>query len=82
MIESAGELLAASRYWSARGIAEASADYARLAATLVAGARQAERDAWELAAREAQARPKKVNPTLSAIDLAARKRLEAAKEGT
>jgi len=57
MVESAGELLASARYWSARGIAEASPDHARLAATLVAGARQAERDAWELASREAVARP-------------------------
>lgn len=61
MVESAGELLAAARYWSARSIAEGNPDYARLAATLTAGARQAERDAWELAAREAQARPK-ANP--------------------
>jgi hypothetical protein len=58
MVESAGELLSASRYWSARSIAEANPDYARLAAQLVAGARQAERDAWELASREAPLRPK------------------------
>jgi hypothetical protein len=56
MIESAGELLASARYWSARGIAEANPDHARLAATLVAGSRQAERDAWAIAALEAAAR--------------------------
>jgi hypothetical protein len=64
MVESAGELLAAARYWSARGIAEANPDHARLAAQLVAGSRQAERDAWELAAREAAARPRKPVPWL------------------
>lgn len=58
MVESAGELLAAARYWSARSIAEANPDFARLGAQLVAGSRQAERDAWELAAREADARSK------------------------
>lgn len=56
MVESAGELLASARYWSARSIAEGDPDFARLAATLTAGSRQAERDAWEIAAREAAAR--------------------------
>jgi hypothetical protein len=58
MVESAGELLSAGRYWGARGVAEGSADHARLAATLLAGARQAERDAWALATLEAASRPK------------------------
>jgi hypothetical protein len=58
MIESAGELLASARYWSARGISEGNPDHARLAAMLIAGSRQAERDAWELASREAAARPR------------------------
>jgi hypothetical protein len=58
VVESAGEALAGARYWSARSMAEASADFARLAATLMAQHRQCERDAWELAAREAAARPK------------------------
>lgn len=63
MIESAGELQAAARYWSARGMAEGNADYARLAAQLIAGSRQAERDAWELASREATVREaNKPNP--------------------
>lgn len=56
MVESGGELLAASRYWGARAAAEGSPDFARLAATLAAGARQAERDAWALAALESAAR--------------------------
>lgn len=56
MVESAGQLLAQARYWQARGVAEGNADHARLAAQLIAGSRQAERDAWELASREAAAR--------------------------
>lgn len=58
IIESAGELLASARYWNARSVAEANPDFARLAAQQSAGHRQAERDAWELAAREAEARSK------------------------
>lgn len=58
MIESASMLLASSRYWAARASAEGNPDFARLSATLAAGARQAERDAWHLAQLEAQARPK------------------------
>jgi hypothetical protein len=57
MVESAGELLAASRYWQARSVAEGSPDFARLAAQLAAGARQSERDAWQLADLEARSRP-------------------------
>jgi hypothetical protein len=52
MIESAGEALAGARYWQAKSMAEGNADHARLAATLMAAHRQAERDAWELASRE------------------------------
>jgi hypothetical protein len=57
MVESAGELLAAGRYWQARGVAEGSADHARLAATLLAGSRQSERDAWALAELEQKSKP-------------------------
>ncbi|MBN1610874.1 MAG: hypothetical protein JW940_29855 [Polyangiaceae bacterium] len=67
MIESAGELLALARYWSARGLAEASPDFARLAATLIAGQRQAERDAWELASREASQRRVDYHAALAAL---------------
>lgn len=56
MIESAGELLASARYWSARSVADADPNHARLAAQLVAGARQAERDAWALADLESKSR--------------------------
>jgi hypothetical protein len=56
MVESAAEMMADARYWRARGISEGSPDHARLAAQLIAQARGCERDAWELAAREAQAR--------------------------
>jgi hypothetical protein len=58
MIETAGELWGAARYWGARSQAEGNPDYARLAAQLSAGARQAERDGWQLAALEAASRPK------------------------
>ncbi|MBN2196779.1 MAG: hypothetical protein JW751_28495 [Polyangiaceae bacterium] len=50
------ELRGDARYIAARARAEGSADLARAAATLLASARQAQRDAWELAAREAAAR--------------------------
>jgi hypothetical protein len=56
LIESAGQLLAASRYFQARGAADGNADHVRLAAQLTAQARGAERDAFELASREATAR--------------------------
>lgn len=57
MVESAAEMMADARYWRARAIAEGDPDHVRLAAQLLAQARGAERDAWELAAREAAARP-------------------------
>ena len=52
------EMRGDARYLAARARAEGNADLARTAATLLASARQAQRDAWELASREAQARPK------------------------
>jgi hypothetical protein len=58
MVESAGVLLSSSRYWGARSSAEGDPDFARLSAQLAAGARQAERDAWQLAALEAASRPR------------------------
>lgn len=67
MVESAGELLASARYWSARSIAASDPDFARLSAQLVAGARQAERDAWELAAREAAARPNRAEDAQASL---------------
>lgn len=52
------ELRGDARYLAARARAEGDPDLSRAAATLLASARQAQRDAWELASREAQARPK------------------------
>ena len=56
LIADACDLRADARYLAARARAEGSADLARAAATLLASARQAERDAWELAHREAAVR--------------------------
>jgi hypothetical protein len=56
LIADACDLRADARYLAARARAEGSADLARAAATLLASARQAERDAWELASREALVR--------------------------
>lgn len=80
MVASAGELLAASRYWGARGVAEANPDFARLSAQLVAGARQAERDAWQLATLEAQSRHEAspVNPHAEITRLLAAEQAERA----
>lgn len=50
------ELRGDARYLAARARAENDADIARTAATLLASARQAQRDAWALAALEAEAR--------------------------
>lgn len=52
------EMRGDARYLAARARAEGDADMARTAASLLAGARQAARDAWQIAALEAQARPK------------------------
>ncbi len=52
IIESAADLMADARYWRARAIAEGSAEYSKLSASLMAQARGCERDAWELCARE------------------------------
>jgi hypothetical protein len=78
MVESAGELLAQARYWTARGIAEGNPDHARLSATLNAGARQAERDAWTLASLEAQARPRRSSSPVARIEARAASRLASA----
>jgi hypothetical protein len=56
IIESAADLMADARYWRARGVAEGNPEHYRLAAQLMAQARGCERDAWELASREAVAR--------------------------
>ena len=68
IIESAADLLADARYWRAKAIATSDPELSRLAAQLTAQARGCERDAWELATREAAARPKRSNPMLAAIE--------------
>ncbi len=50
------ELRGDARYLAARARAEGNAELARTAAALLAGARQAQRDAWALAALEAESR--------------------------
>jgi hypothetical protein len=50
--------MADARWLRAKGAAENSPDLIRLSMQLATSARQAERDAWELASREATARPK------------------------
>jgi len=56
LLRSAARMAADAEYLSRRAAAEDLPDLLRTAAQLDAGARQAERDAWELASREAQAR--------------------------
>ena len=63
LLVDAGEMRGDARYLSARARAENNPELLRLAATLLASARQAERDAWELASREAAAR-RLVSPSL------------------
>lgn len=72
IVESAADLLADARYWRAKAIATSDPELSRLAAQLTAQARGCERDAWELAAREAQARPRE-----SARDRIAREMIQA-----
>jgi len=55
------ELRGDARYLAARARAEGDAELARTAAALLAGARQAQRDAWALAALEATERNKRGN---------------------
>jgi hypothetical protein len=56
LIVDACDLRADARYIAAKARAEGSADLARAAASLLASARQCERDAWEIAHREGEAR--------------------------
>ena len=57
LIVDASDLRADARYLAARARADDNPELSRTAATLLASARQAERDAWEIASREAAARP-------------------------
>lgn len=58
LVESAGLALGASRYLHAKASETGDADLMKRASALANDARQNELAAWELAAREAQARPK------------------------
>jgi len=82
IIESAAQAMAASRYLQTLASQKNDPELFKQASQLASTARQHELAAWELAARECQARPKKANPTLTAIDQAARKRLDATKGAT
>lgn len=53
------EMRGDARYLAAKGRAEGDAELARAAATLLASARQAQRDAWLLASLESEARKNK-----------------------
>lgn len=70
LLRSAARMAADAEYLSRRAAADDDIDMLRTAERLDAGARQAERDAWELAARESAARPKRGNPMLAAIEAA------------
>lgn len=65
LLYEAAEMRADATYLRARAAADNDPELLRVAATISAGARQAERDAWEFAAREAQARPR---DTLADLD--------------
>jgi hypothetical protein len=68
MIESAGLALAASRYLHAKGAETGDPDLLKRASALANDARQAELASWELASREAAARPRPAFDLASAIE--------------
>lgn len=70
IIESAGLAMAASRFLHSRAAQTGDAELFKQAAALAQTARQHELAAWELAAREAAARPKSRNAVLAAIEAA------------
>jgi hypothetical protein len=58
LLRDASDLHADAQYLRARAAADDNTDLLRTAAQLSAGARQAERDAWQLATLESASRPK------------------------
>ncbi len=62
LVVDASDLRADARYIAARARADGNPELSRIAASLLASARQAERDAWEIAAREAEARLRTHDP--------------------
>jgi hypothetical protein len=81
LIGEAAEQRADARYLRAKAAADGNVDLLRVAAQLSTAARQAERDAWELASREAAARPRKDFRNQLADRIAARA-LPAPNKGT
>ena len=73
IVESAALAMAASRYLQHRAGLSNDAELFRQASQLASTARQHELAAWELAAREAAARPRPRNPILAQIEAAADK---------
>lgn len=67
LLRSAARLAADAEYLSRRAAAESNPELLKVAKQLDDSARQSERDAWQLAALEAAARPKPTNPTIAAI---------------
>jgi hypothetical protein len=57
LLYEAAMMRADAAYLRARAAADDNTDLLKVAATVSAGARQAERDAWEFAVREAASRP-------------------------
>lgn len=70
MIESAAQALADARYLRAKAAEMANAELTKVAHQIAKDARQAERDAWSLAALESAARPTNVRDALTARILA------------
>ncbi len=62
LVVDAWEMRGDARYLAARARADGNSDLSRQVAGLLAGARQATRDAWELASRESAARAKAAVP--------------------
>ena len=71
MLNAAAWLYAGGEFAAELAAGAGDMDGFKSAATLTSTARQHELAAWELAAREAQARPKARNPVLAAIEAAA-----------
>jgi hypothetical protein len=83
LIVDSWEMRGDARYLAAQARATRDPDLARAAATLLASARQAQRDAWALAALEAAARAEHDGDDLRAQQREFQRRLaERSQEGT
>jgi hypothetical protein len=80
LIVDSWELRGDARYLAAQARATGDADLSRAAASLLASARQAARDAWQMAALEAETRrdsrrvPHSMGPLAAVVAAAGRKR--------